>query len=82
MRKQVEDGMLDRILGNEIDNCDNLHLPLTRDTGDALLEPSRVPGQIQIDNATCHLEVEAGRAGNERPAFSDRPAGAAKRSPE
>ena len=66
MREQVQDGMLDRVFGYEIDHCHGLQLPLAPDAGNALLEPCRVPGQIEIDDAARHLKIEAGGAGVRR----------------
>src|SRR5207244_10846428 len=60
--------VLDRVLADEVDDVDAARLVLAPGPRDALLEPRRVPGQVEIDDDTRGLEVQAetARMGGEK----------------
>ena len=55
--------VLDGALGHQIDNTDGTRLVLAPGAGDALLQPGRVPGEVEVDHHVGRLEVEAHAAG-------------------
>src|SRR5205823_3952145 len=60
--------VLDRALADQVDDVDAARLVLAPCPCDTLLEPRRVPGQVEIDHDTRGLEVQAetARIGGEK----------------
>ena len=62
-RQRVEHPVLDRVLGDEVDDRDGLGLILAPGAGDALFKLGRIPRQVAVDDHAGGLEVQPGRAG-------------------
>src|SRR5207245_4217654 len=53
-----QDALLDRAGEAEVEDLDGLGLPDAVQPADALLDPHRVPRQVEVDQAVAELEVE------------------------
>src|SRR5690606_8875696 len=56
--QNLPNAMLDRVLQDEVDRAQHVRLPDTVDAADALFDPHRVPGHVEVHDDVAELEVQ------------------------